>query len=122
MTPDVGHWPLEPSHAGPVEPGREAMRVAVDMGSPLGPGVLHARRVVAGAGGSWERRQLRRLPMWSLVVAWALAHLTGASTAAACFMWLLFAGAVMIVATVAVERCIHLVQSWDGRHGEGNSA
>jgi len=85
------------------------------VGSALSTALQRRQRVGSTLGGSWERRQLRRLPWLTLIVSWALAHIIGASLAASCFMWLLFAGAVLVVLTVTVERFIHLLQVWDER-------
>jgi hypothetical protein len=58
------------------------------------------------------------VPVAVLGCGWLCAVVSGAATAAACFMWLLYACCVIITLSLACEKAIHLLRTWDEHQEE----
>lgn len=96
-----GRWPLEPEDAGLPSPGAR------------GAGMRN--RTIPSARENMLVTAVAVAALWS---SWLVAAATGAATAAACFMWLLFACCVVIALALALERAINLLRAWDQRQEE----
>jgi hypothetical protein len=104
-------WPLEPRDEEPFASGpstvERGVRATVRRGEPRWAGT-------GSWSGSWERRQLRRVPLLALLVCWIVAAISQAEVAHL-FMWLLFSCMVVVTFLSLLERVIHCLDTWNGR-------